>query len=98
MLVANFGSWAIGVKVLGIDDVMYFAKLSDFMNLSMILEGLIKAACFGFIISVIGTYQGFAVKGGAEGVGRGTNMAVVWGMIMVLISDFFLTAVLAKVL
>jgi phospholipid/cholesterol/gamma-HCH transport system permease protein len=98
MLVANFGSWVIGVKVLGIDDVMYFAKLSDFMNLSMILEGLIKAGFFGFIISVIGTYQGFSVKGGAEGVGKGTNMAVVWGMIMVLISDFFLTAVLAKVL
>jgi phospholipid/cholesterol/gamma-HCH transport system permease protein len=98
MLVANAGSWVIGVKVLGIDDVMYFAKLSDFMKLSMITEGLIKAAFFGMLISVIGTYQGFAVKGGAEGVGKGTNMAVVWGMVMVLISDFFLTAILAKIL
>lgn len=98
MLVANAGSWMIGVKVLGIDDVMYFAKLSDFMSLTMILEGLIKAAFFGFLISVIGTYQGFAVKGGAEGVGKGTNMAVVYGMVMVLISDFFLTAILAKIL
>ena len=98
MLVANVGSWLIGVKLLGIDGVMYFAKLSDFMTLSMIAEGLIKAAFFGFLISVIGTYQGFAVKGGAEGVGKGTNMAVVWGMVMVLISDFFLTAILAKIL
>ena len=98
MLVANIGSWLIGVKVLGIDEAIYFAKIGDFMNLKMILEGLIKASVFGFLISVIGTYQGFAVKGGAEGVGKGTNMAVVWGMIMVLISDFFLTAILAKVL
>ncbi len=98
MLIANLGSWVIGVKVLGIDPVMYFSKLSDFMNLPMIIEGLIKASFFGFLISIIGTYQGFAVKGGAEGVGRGTNMAVVWGMIMVLISDFFLTAILAKIL
>jgi phospholipid/cholesterol/gamma-HCH transport system permease protein len=98
MLVANAGSWLIGVKVLGIDDVMYFSKLSEFMTLSMILEGLIKAAFFGLLISIIGTYQGFAVKGGAEGVGRGTNMAVVYGMIMVLVSDFFLTAILAKIL
>ncbi|NCX58176.1 MAG: ABC transporter permease, partial [Rhodobacteraceae bacterium] len=73
MLVANAGSWMIGVKVLGIDDVMYFSKLSEFMNLTMITEGLIKAGFFGFLISVIGTYQGFAVKGGAEGVGKGTN-------------------------
>jgi phospholipid/cholesterol/gamma-HCH transport system permease protein len=43
MLVANAGSWIIGTKVLGIDEVMYFAKISDFMNLKMILEGLIKA-------------------------------------------------------
>lgn len=98
MVVANVGSWLIGVKVLGIDGVIYFAKLSDFMNMSMIAEGLIKAGFFGFLISVIGTFQGFAVKGGAEGVGKGTNMAVVWGMVMVLISDFFLTAILAKIL
>ena len=39
-----------------------------------------------------------AGEGGAEGVGKGTNMAVVWGMVLVLITDFFLTAILAKVL
>jgi phospholipid/cholesterol/gamma-HCH transport system permease protein len=98
MLVANAGSWIIGTKVLGIDEVMYFAKISDFMNLKMILEGLIKAAVFGYLIAIIGTYQGFAVKGGAEGVGKGTNMAVVCGMIIVLVVDFFLTAVLTKIL
>jgi phospholipid/cholesterol/gamma-HCH transport system permease protein len=98
MLVGNIGSYFIGVMVLGIDEVMYFSKLSDFMDFGMILEGLIKAGVFGYLIAIIGTYQGFAVKGGAEGVGKGTNMAVVWGMIMVLIVDFFLTAILAKIL
>jgi phospholipid/cholesterol/gamma-HCH transport system permease protein len=47
---------------------------------------------------VIGTYQGFNVTGGAEGVGKGTNMAVVWGMITVLVVDFFLTALLSRIL
>lgn len=98
MLVANAGSWIVGVKILGIDQAMYFSKLSDFMNVSMVVEGLIKAAVFGYLISIIGTYQGFAVKGGAEGVGKGTNLAVVWGMIIVFIVDFFLTAILAKVM
>jgi phospholipid/cholesterol/gamma-HCH transport system permease protein len=64
----------------------------------MVVEGLIKAAVFGYLIAIIGTYQGFAVKGGAEGVGKGTNMAVVWGMIIVLVVDFFLTAILTKIL
>jgi len=98
MLVANTGSYLIGTKVLGIDKVIYFSKLSDFMTFTMILEGLIKSAVFGYLISIVGTYQGFAVKGGAEGVGKGTNMAVVWGMILVLVIDFVLTAILAKVL
>jgi phospholipid/cholesterol/gamma-HCH transport system permease protein len=31
-------------------------------------------------------------------VGKGTNMAVVWGMITVLVVDFFLTSFLVKVL
>lgn len=98
MLVANTGSWLVGTKLLGIDEAVYFAKLGDFMDLGMVTEGLIKAAVFGYLISIIGTYQGFSVKGGAEGVGKGTNMAVVWGMVMVLIIDFFLTAILAKIL
>lgn len=98
MMVANLGSWLVGVKLLGIDEAAYFAKVGDFMDLAMVAEGLIKAAVFGYLISLIGTYQGFAVKGGAEGVGKGTNLAVVWGMVVVLVMDFFLTAILAKIL
>lgn len=98
MLIGNFGSWLTGVHVLGIDEVMYFQKLSDFMRLGHIAEGLIKAACFGFLIGLIGSYHGFEVKGGAEGVGKGTNLAVVWGMVTVLISDYFISSFLTKIL
>ena len=44
MLVANTGSYIVGTKLLGIDAVMYFAKVSDFMSLKMIVEGLIKVS------------------------------------------------------
>jgi phospholipid/cholesterol/gamma-HCH transport system permease protein len=98
LLVGYWGSWLIGVKVIQIDEIMYTSKLSDFMRLGMVAEGLIKATVFGYLIGVIGTYQGFNVTGGAEGVGKGTNMAVVWGMITVLVVDFFLTSFLAKIL
>ncbi len=98
LLIGNIGSWLIGVKVLGIDEVIYTQKLSEFMNLGMVAEGIIKATVFGYLIGVIGTFHGFAVTGGAEGVGKGTNMAVVWGMIIVLIVDFFLTSFLSKIL
>lgn len=96
--VGNLGSYVIGTIVLGIDEVVYFSKLSEFMFLSDLYQGIIKAYFFGFIISGIGTYFGFNVEGGAEGVGKSTNLAVVWGMVMVLIFDFFLTSFLVQVL
>ncbi len=98
LLIGYYGSWLIGVKVIMIDETLYTQKIGDFMSLSMVAEGLIKATVFGYLIGIIGTYQGFNVTGGAEGVGKGTNMAVVWGMITVLVVDFFLTSFLAKIL
>jgi phospholipid/cholesterol/gamma-HCH transport system permease protein len=97
LLIGYWGSWLVGVKLLVIDEIIYTQKISDFMRLSMVAEGLIKATVFGYLIGIIGTYQGFTVTGGAEGVGKGTNMAVVWGMITVLVVDFFLTNLLAKI-
>jgi phospholipid/cholesterol/gamma-HCH transport system permease protein len=98
LLIGYWGSWLIGVKVIQIDEILYTQKIGEFMNLGMIAEGLIKGTVFGYLIGIIGTYHGFNVTGGAEGVGRGTNMAVVWGMITVLVVDFFLTSFLAKIL
>ena len=97
-LVGNIGGWFVGTNALMIDESMYISKLSDFMFIEDLAQGIIKAFFFGFIISVIGTYFGFEVRKGAEGVGKGTNMAVVWGMILVLISDYFLTSFIIKIL
>ena len=82
----------MGTSALMIDDVLYFSKLGEFMFVEDIWQGIIKATVFGFIISLVGTYFGFNVTKGAEGVGRGTNRAVVWGMISVLTVDYFLTS------
>jgi len=98
LYIGNVGSYIVGTKFLLIDEAVYMAKLSSFMFMADIWQGLIKATFFGFLISIIGTYFGFQVKKGAQGVGIGTNLAVVWGMIMVLISDYFLTSFLIKVL
>lgn len=98
LFVGNMGSWFVGTQILMIDEVIYYSKLGDFMFMEDIWQGLIKAFFFGFLVSMIGTYFGFKVTKGAEGVGKGTNLAVVWGMICVLILDFFLTSFLIRVL
>lgn len=97
-LVGNIGSYVVGTKVLMIDEPLYFSKVSEFMHMEDLYQGIIKGFIFGFIISNIGAYFGFEVRKGAEGVGKGTNLAVVWGMISVLVFDYFITSFLVKIL
>ncbi len=58
-----------------------------------IMGGLIKATVFGAIIAVVACRQGFATTNGAEGVGKATTNAVVFSFMLILISDYFLTAI-----
>lgn len=98
LFVGNIGSIVVGTVALLIDETVYMSKLSEFMFIGDVMQGVIKATVFGFIIAVVGTYFGFNVTKGAEGVGKGTNLAVVWGMILVLVVDYFLTSFLVQVL
>lgn len=98
LVVGNAGSWFVGTKALMIDEALYLSKLSEFVYIEDLVQGTIKACVFGFVVSTIGTYFGFEVSKGAEGVGKGTNQAVVWGMMIVLILDYFLTSFLIRIL
>ena len=53
--------------------------------------GLGKTVVFGFLIGVVGCYNGLATRGGTEGLGRSTTGTVVASCLVVFISDFFLT-------
>jgi ABC transport system permease protein len=52
---------------------------------------LVKAAVFGFIISMMGCYHGYKSKGGAQGVGNATTNAVVSSSILILIFNYLIT-------
>ncbi|MCK4738688.1 MAG: ABC transporter permease [Deltaproteobacteria bacterium] len=90
-LVGIAGGYLIGVNMLDINSGVYMARTEEYLQMSDIFNGLIKAAVFGLLISLSACYQGFNAKGGAEGVGKCTTQAVVMGSVMVLISDFLLT-------
>jgi phospholipid/cholesterol/gamma-HCH transport system permease protein len=52
---------------------------------------LVKAAVFGFIITLMGCYHGYNSRGGAQGVGAATTNAVVSASILILCFDYILT-------
>ena len=92
--VGILGGYFVGVQVLRINAGMFMQNISKMVVLNDIYNGLIKAACFGLILSLIGCYKGFNTTGGAEGVGRATTEAVVLASVIILISDYFLTALM----
>jgi phospholipid/cholesterol/gamma-HCH transport system permease protein len=63
-----------------------------------VITGIIKAAIYGAIIGIISCYKGMTCREGAEGVGRATTEAVVYSSITILITNFFLTLVLYRLL
>jgi phospholipid/cholesterol/gamma-HCH transport system permease protein len=66
----------------------------DFMTTADVTSGVIKVAVFGFIIALMGCYNGFHSKGGAQGVGAATTNAVVTSSILILAANYFLTSIL----
>jgi len=89
-----FGGYAVATANLGFTGSVYLKNTVDFAKSEDITSGLIKAAVFGFIVALMGCYNGFYSKGGAQGVGRATTDAVVSSCILILAADFILTAVL----
>jgi phospholipid/cholesterol/gamma-HCH transport system permease protein len=88
------GGYFVGVQILHINSGIFMKNITKMIELNDIYNGLIKAACFGLILSLVGCYKGFNTTGGAEGVGRATTEAVVLASITILISDYFLTALM----
>ena len=92
-IIGVLGGYLISVFELGFNPSTYLQNTYDFMQAFDVISGLIKAAVFGFIITLMGCYHGFYSRGGAQGVGQATTNAVVSASILILCFDYILTAV-----
>ncbi len=88
------GGYVVSVYSLDFNGSSYLKNTWDFAHRDDITSGLIKAAVFGFIVALMGCYNGFNSKGGAQGVGNATTNAVVTSSILILAADYVLTALL----
>ena len=82
------------VLLKGVNRGAFMANLYGFVDIMDIWGGIIKTLVFGFIIGLISCYYGYHVKGGAEGVGKAANDAVVRSIITFLGVNYFLTSAL----
>jgi phospholipid/cholesterol/gamma-HCH transport system permease protein len=89
-----FGGYVVATQSLGFTGSIYLKNTIDFVTNQDISSGLIKATVFGFIIALMGCYNGFHSKGGAQGVGSATTNAVVSASILILAANYVLTSAL----
>lgn len=94
VFIGVFGGYLVGVKLLGIHGGIFMNKVYEYVEFSDIYNGLVKAACFGLILSLVGCYKGFYTRGGAKGVGQATTQSVVLSSVLILTSDYVLTALM----
>jgi len=85
------GGFIVSTIKLGFNQSAYLTNTINFVQTDDVISGLVKAGVFGFLIALMGCYQGYNSKGGAQGVGAATTAAVVGASILILASDYVLT-------
>jgi len=90
-IIGVMGGWIVGVAKLDFNSAAYLRNTWDFLQFEDVFSGLVKAAAFGFIISLMGCYNGYRSKGGAQGVGQATTNAVVSASILILTFNYLIT-------
>lgn len=93
--VAIYGGYLVGVKWLGLDAGSFWSNMQAAVNFKDdVMNGIIKSIVFGFVVTWIAVFQGFASKPTAAGIASATTKTVVYGSLAVLGLDFILTAVM----
>lgn len=90
-LLGVLGGFVVAVVKLGFQPSAYIANTVGFVQPIDVIVGLAKAAVFGFLIALMGCYNGYNSKGGAQGVGGSTTASVVAASILILSFDYVLT-------
>lgn len=89
-----FGGLLIATNVYNLSQTVFLDSARSFLDIWDILSAMIKAACFGAMIAVIGCSWGLTTTGGAKGVGQSTTTAVVTALLTIFIVNFFLSWVM----
>ncbi|MDO6514171.1 MULTISPECIES: lipid asymmetry maintenance ABC transporter permease subunit MlaE [Neptuniibacter] len=94
-LVGVYGGAIVGVEWLGIYDGSFWANMQNSVDFyDDVLNGLIKAVVFGFVVTWIAVFQGYDCMPTSEGISQATTKTVVYASLAVLGLDFILTAVM----
>ena len=95
-VIGTIGSYLVATYYAGIGSFTFFNSIKVFAVPHDVVGGLIKAMFFGAIVAIIGCHKGLSTASGAEGVGQATTASVVLSIILIFISNYFLSVLLYR--
>jgi len=93
-VLGTFGGLVVSLNTFEGTSAGFLESLTSYLLTGDVYKGLFKTVFFGAIIAVVGCQRGFETEGGAEGVGKATTSSVVISSMLILVTDYILTAFL----
>jgi phospholipid/cholesterol/gamma-HCH transport system permease protein len=97
-LLAILGGMVVARISIGVSFTLFSGGLRLLYRSQDLAGGLMKTFVFGLIIALMGCYNGFVTRGGAEGVGIATMRAVVSSCLLILISNYLLASLIFRII
>lgn len=95
--IAILGGLTVAVIGVDVSSETFLEGFKSSFQVTDFINGLIKAAMFGLVIGLVGCYEGFNTKGGAQGVGLATTTSVVISSVLILILNFVFAIMLFRI-
>ena len=86
-LLGVLGGMVMARAQLGVGFAEFLERFVKAVSVTAYLTGIGKAPVFAVIIAVVGCFQGFRTRGGADSVGRQTTRSVVQSIFLVIVAD-----------
>lgn len=90
-LIGILGGLIIGLIQVGMTYDYYYSLTVKYLELRDVLPGVFKTIIFGLIIGTVAGFHGYTTTQGTFGVGQSTKTSVVVSILLILVSDVFLT-------
>lgn len=93
--IAILSAWLVSTELLGVYSGSFWANMQQVVDFREdVINGLIKAVVFGFVITWVALHEGYNAAPNTEGINRATTRSVVIASLSVLALDFLLTALM----
>ncbi|MAT64223.1 MAG: ABC transporter [Gammaproteobacteria bacterium] len=95
-LMALTGGGLLCVLKLHFSLATYWEAVIAYLEVSDVIQGLVKSLVFAVLIALVGCTNGFMARGGADGIGHSTTRSVVLCIAAIVIADMLFTLFLSR--